>query len=136
MVYRSIPTGIPISGPVDLETLSVAWHVSDDPNEPGSCLKHLYELIRPSLDTLVELSIVDHDPDSALTATAPHFLDLRRLRGRPCHDMRKVTYKTYGPDAEALFAFADVFPNLIELDVTIAGKGDMLGVAWSVRTYY
>ena len=52
----------PTAGLAGLEKLSIIWAADDNPNEPGSSLAHLYELIRPTLNTLVELRI-DNDPE-------------------------------------------------------------------------
>ena len=51
--------GPPMEGLAGLEKLSICWDVEDMPNRPGSSLARLYEFIRPTLTTLVELRIGD-----------------------------------------------------------------------------
>jgi hypothetical protein len=54
--------GLPTAGLAGLEKLFISWNMNDNPNELGSSLAHLYELIRPSLTTLVKLRI-DNEPE-------------------------------------------------------------------------
>lgn len=49
--------GPPAVGLPGLEKLSMGWNAKDNPNEPRSSLAHLYELIWPTLTTLVELRL-------------------------------------------------------------------------------
>jgi hypothetical protein len=49
--------GPPMAGLTGLERLSIVWNANDNPNELESSLAHLYELIRPTLTTLVELRL-------------------------------------------------------------------------------
>ena len=49
--------GPPTAGLAGLEKLSIGWFAYDNSNEPGIAVAHLYELIRPSLTTLIELYI-------------------------------------------------------------------------------
>jgi hypothetical protein len=49
--------GPPTAGLAGLEKLSISWDAYDNPNEQRSSLAHLYELIRPTLTTLVKLKI-------------------------------------------------------------------------------
>jgi hypothetical protein len=43
-----------------LENLSIRWNRNDHDDQPGSAYDHLYDLIRPSLSTLVNLQINHH----------------------------------------------------------------------------
>jgi hypothetical protein len=53
--------GPPMAGLAGLRKLSIRWYAYDNPNElgdlSGNLLAHLYELIRPTFATLVELRI-------------------------------------------------------------------------------
>jgi len=73
-ITRKPVEGLPTAGLSGLERLCITWRAYDNPNEPGSSLAHLYELIRPSLTTLVVLT-VDNMPESdGLSVSDLHLL--------------------------------------------------------------
>ena len=73
---------------------------------------HVYDLIRPSFSTLVELEIY---PDSVqFGSMAIDLLPLRPAGGT----LRKFVYKA-GFDPEMLDTIPDVFPHLTTLELTV-----------------
>lgn len=100
--------GLPTEGPRGLEKLSITWRIDDDPNKPGSAKAHLYELIRPSLPTLVELKL-DNEPGPDLD------LSLLRAAGDTLHTFE---CRLRSSDESILETIAEIFPRLTKLSVT------------------
>jgi hypothetical protein len=124
---------LPVTGPADLETASIEWHVIDDPQHHGSSAAHLYEFIRPSLNTFTHLEIVHIDPQAPLE-DAP-FLDFRPL-GPTCDSLRSLKYTTYSRSSKALDAIAEMFPNLVNLGIIYQGIYRGQWAVWTVRFFF
>jgi len=90
-----------------LEKLTIYWDADDNPKEPRSSLAHLYELIRPSLTTLVELKINPFD-----------VFDLQLLK--PAADtLRTFEYTIVGgADESILDTIPAILPHLTKLSIT------------------
>ena len=104
--------GPPTAGLAGLEKLSIIWKVDDNPNEPGSSLAHLYELIRPSLTTLVKLAI-----QNSVSVFRGDF-DLRLLK--PAADtLRTFDYTLQSTaDDSMLDTIPEILPHLTKLSIT------------------
>jgi hypothetical protein len=102
--YTPVVEGPPTAGLTGLEKLSISWNANDNPNEPGSSLAHLYELIRPTLDTLVNLRIDIDD------------FDLQLLK--PTADtLRTFEYTLQSADESILDTIPAILPNLTKLSI-------------------
>jgi hypothetical protein len=102
--------GPPTVGLAGLEKLSITWCAYDNPNEPGSSLAHLYELIRLTLTTLVELRI-DNMPDGLLGD-----FDLQILK--PSGDtLRLFEYTLQSVDESILDTIPTILPHLTKLSI-------------------
>ena len=103
--------GPPTAGLAGLEKLSIIWKAVNNPNEPGSSLAHLYELIRPSLTTLVKLRI-----ENRLPAFRGAF-DLQLLK--PAADtLRTFDYTLQSADDSILDTIPEILPHLTKLSIT------------------
>ena len=100
--YGSLANGQPVSGPEGLASLSVKWHVTDG-QDLGSAMSHLYEFLRPSLDTLTCLELDDYP-----------ILELRVL-GPACTSLRKLKYTTYSRSPQVLETVVEMFPHVTDL---------------------
>jgi hypothetical protein len=95
------------AGLAGLERLSINWDVYDNPNEPGSSLAHLYELIRPTLTTLVKLRINNSYNND---------FDLQLLK--PAADtLRTFKYILQGVDESILDTIPTILPHLTKLTI-------------------
>jgi hypothetical protein len=120
----------PISGRAGLETFHIKWNLANyDPEEPENPAAFLYELLRPSLDTLVSLTL-----DIGVNSKAAE-LDLRLLK--PAHKtLRIFSYKVMDqPDCQALQIVSDMFPHIVELSLLWSSEGDPRPI-YKVGTYY
>ena len=99
--------GPPTTGLTGLEKLSIGWNAHDNSNEPGSSLAHLYEFIRPTLTTLVELKM-----DNGLLGD----FDLQLLK--PAADtLRTFKYTLLSADENILYTIPAILPRLIKLSI-------------------
>ncbi|KAF9479390.1 hypothetical protein BDN70DRAFT_932634 [Pholiota conissans] len=105
VVERSRPIGL-----TGLKKLDIRWNIGDNPNEAGSSLAHLYELLRPSLATLVELRI-DVDPQYLLPD-----LDLQLLAPAG-GSLRIFEYSLQHRDESILDTIPVIFPHLTKLTI-------------------
>ena len=102
--------GPPTLGLPGLEKLSITWYAYDNPNEPGSSLAHLYELIRPTLTTLVKLRIDN------LSDKRPNDFDLQILK--PSADtLRSFEYTLQSVDESILDTIPTILPHLKKLSI-------------------
>ena len=99
--------GPPTAGLVGLEKLSIGWHAYDNSNEPGSSLAHLYELIRPTLTTLVELKM-----DNGFLGD----FDLQLLKPA-AHTLRTFEYTLLSADESILNTIPAILPHLTKLSI-------------------
>ncbi|KAJ3494050.1 hypothetical protein NLJ89_g10891 [Agrocybe chaxingu] len=106
----TVVEGPPAAGVTGLEKLSISWFVNDNPNKLGSSLAHLYELIRPSLTTLVKLRI-DNEPEKF-----GGDIDLQFLKpaGRT---LRTFEYTLQSSDESVLDTIPEIFPHLTTLSI-------------------
>ena len=117
--------GPPTVGLAGLKKLSVGWYADDNTNEPGSSLAHLYELIRPTLTTLVHLTI-----DNGLL---PYVFDLHLLK--PAADtLRTFYYTLQGDDESILDTIPAILPHLTNLTIIWINLFEMRSIPWKVRT--
>ena len=95
----------------DIQTLSLSsLGVYDNSNEPGSSLAHLYELIRPSLTTLVKLRIDN------LSDEHRNDFDLQILK--PSADtLRSFEYTLQSVDEGILDTIPTILPYLTKLSI-------------------
>ncbi|KAF9479386.1 hypothetical protein BDN70DRAFT_993517 [Pholiota conissans] len=98
------------AGLTGLRKFSTNWLLVDNPDEPGSSLAHLYELVRSSLTTLVELRL-DIDPENLL----PDF-DLQLLKPAG-HTLRTFEYSLQHRDESILYLIPTIFPLLTKLSI-------------------
>jgi len=102
----------PLKGPLTaglagLEKLSIGWFTNDNSNEPGIAVAHLYELIRPTLTTLVELKIEHWLYDD---------FDLQILK--PCtNTLRTFEYTLQTDDESILDTIPVLLPHLTKLSI-------------------
>lgn len=98
-------------------------------------MKYLYSFLEPSLDTLRCLSVLDHDNYRVTRpSTDAPVLDFREIRP-PCTQMQKFTYKTAHMDVQTIGIFAEMFPNLISLDISFATYTAFISSApWTVSS--
>jgi hypothetical protein len=108
-----IPIGPLVAGPTGLEKLSIAWRANED--EPGSSLARLYEIIRPSLSTLVSLGLA-YEHEFAYEHECED-LDLQLLRpaGRT---LRTFEYAFPSSDTGILDTISEIFPHLNKLSIS------------------
>ena len=130
-VEGSVASGPRVAGPADLESASIEWHVSDDPQDPNSSAAHLYEFLRPSIGTLSRLEIVHRDSDDKTGSGTAQFLDFRQF-GPPCVSVRNLKYTTYSRSPKALEAVAEMFPNLVTLSIIFDWTNDRMCAVWTV----
>ena len=99
--------GPPTAGLVGLEKLSISWYAYDDPNKPGGSLAHLYELIRPTLTTLVKFRINNASEDE---------FDLQLLKPST-ETLRMFEYTLQGVDESILYTIPAILPHLTKLSI-------------------
>ena len=121
--------GPPTAGIAGLEKLSINWHVYDYQNEPGNSLAHLYEFIRPTLTTLVELRIFN-EPGSLLPD-----LDLQLLKPA-AHTLRTFEYTLQSNDESVLDTIPVIFPNLTKLSINWENTFTIHSVLWKACTNF
>ncbi len=102
--------GQPTIGLSGLEKLSVRWNRSDHDDQPGSAYDHLYDLVRPSLSTLLDLEI-DHCP----YIHGPNF-DLQFLKPAG-NTLRSFRYWVVSDDQSIFDHIPVLFPHLNKLDI-------------------
>ena len=107
--WRSVE-GPPTPGLAGLEKLSIVWCANDTLNKPGTSLAHLYEFIRPTLTTLVELEIV-FENDQFIGD-----LDLQLLKPA-ANTLRTFKYTLQSPDESVFDSIAAIFPHLSRLSI-------------------
>jgi len=99
--------GQPTIGLSGLEKLSVIWNRSDHDDQPGSAHDHLYNLVWPSLSTLVDLRIEN----------SPGFnFDLQLLKPAG-NTLRSFRFLVVSDDQSILDRIPVLFPHLIKLDI-------------------
>lgn len=126
----SVASGPPIPGPEGMESISVDWYVSDNPDEPGSSMAHLSEFLRPSLRTLTCLEIRDYDRyGQSINFSTLDFRDVG-----PSSLLHTLKYSTLFnlTSNEPLKAIGEMFPNLIYLRVEYETYGDIEWPVWTV----
>jgi hypothetical protein len=123
----------PFPGPAGLNGCGIEWHVRDDAS-PRRMVEYLYAFIQPSLDNLQRLSILDYDHhrDGEPPATPSPVFDLRGLQP-PCTRMRKFECTTTSQDTQVLAIFAEMFPDLTNLNVCFDGYRRYRWAVWTVR---
>ena len=116
--------GAPTAGLSGLEKLFVRWNpYGKPPNESGSSLAHLYELIRPTLTTLVELRIDNSSDDD---------FDLQLLK--PCTDtLRTFEYTLQSADESILEAIPVILPHLTKLSIKWENSYTDHSILWKAR---
>ena len=103
--------GLPTACLAGLKKLSIDWYADDSLSEPGSSLYHLYEFIRPTLTTLVELSIEIAAVDRFIGD-----LDLQLLK--PAADtLRTFKYTLQSADESILDTIPAILPHLSKLSI-------------------
>jgi hypothetical protein len=106
---RDLLKGPPMAGLAGLEKLSIRWYANDNTNEAGRSLAHLYELIRPTLTTLVELRIV-------IVSEGLGGFDLQILK--PSADtLRTFEYSFQSADESILDTISTILPHLRKLSI-------------------
>ena len=88
------------------------WHACDNPNEPGSSLVHLYELIQPKLTTLVELRL-------RINVIRTRTYDVFDLQlPKPVADtLRTFEYRPQSADESILDSIPAILPHLTKLSI-------------------
>lgn len=124
-VYAPVESS-PTEGIAGLKKLSIVWTIGDSPNEPGSSVDHLYHLIRPSLNTLVELKI-ENSPEEV----GPD-LDLRLLTNAG-ETLRVFDYTMQHLDETVLDTIPEIFPQLQKLTLAWSNTTDEHSLLWKVR---
>ena len=115
-----------VTGPPRLKTLSVKLCVFKSQSQNSSLSfsvsnnAHVYDLIRPSFSTLVELEIY---PGSVVVDLLP----LRPVGST----LRKFVYGGNGFDPDILDTISDVFPHLTTLELTVWNRSR--DFRWKVR---
>jgi hypothetical protein len=120
--------GPPTPGLSGLKKLSISWFINDNPDEAGSSLTYLYALIRPSLSTLVELSINYDSHEEYLGGD----FDLKFWK--PAGETLRVFKYTLQPDEGVLEAIPEIFPHLIKLSIKWENIPSGRSVLWKVRS--
>lgn len=120
--------GPPTPGLSGLKKLSIGWFINDNPDEAGSSLTYFYGLIRPSLSTLVELSI-NYDPHDEYLGGD---FDLKFLK--PAGETLRVFKYTLQPDESILEVIPEIFPHLIKLSIKWENIPSGRSVLWKVRS--
>ena len=93
-----------------LKKISITWNMNDYARQPGSAHTHLYELIRPSLETLVDLHLDDH-----LFKLGTDFdLQLLKPAGKT---LRSFKYFLASNDEGILDTIPGYFPHLTSLSL-------------------
>ena len=117
--------GPPTAGLSGLEKLSIHWNLYDNQREPGSSSTHLYNLIRPSLTTLVELRIT-RLPEQLLVN-----FDLRLLQ--PAGDtLRVLQWFVPSHDESILDIVPEILPNLVTLKIEWSKRFVWQSALWKV----
>ncbi len=117
--------GPPTAGLSGLENLAISWYLNDSSNAPGSSCAHLYEFVRPSLTTLVELKI-EYMPEEQY----PDF-DLRLLKSAG-HTLRVFEYHLQSNDESILHTIPEIFPHLTKLTIVWENLFTDHSILWKV----
>ena len=119
----------PTAGLAGLEKLSIIWNVDDNPNEPGSSLAHLYELIRPTLTTLVKLRIYNEPGEICGD------FDLQLLK--PTADtLRTFEYTLQSADEGILDTIPAILPHLTKLSIKWDNLFMTHSILWKACTIF
>lgn len=102
--------GPPIVGLPGLKKLSIIWKVDDADEQPGSAHRSLYDLIQPSLSTLIDLCINDRPLRAGFN------LDLRLLEPAG-HNLQTFEYSFRSLDESVLYTIPVLFPHLSKLKI-------------------
>ena len=102
--------GPPIVGLPGLKKLSVVWKIDDAAEQPGSAHRYLYDLIRPSLSTLIDLCIKDRPLRPGIN------FDLRLLEPAG-YNLQTFEYSFKSLDDSVLYAIPVIFPYLSKLKI-------------------
>jgi len=113
--------GPPLIGPSDLQKLSIIWETS---SHIFAACAQLYELIRPSLTTLVELQI-----NSSSEELANFDLHLLKPAG---NTLRIFFFAPRRADERIFHDIPDVFPNLTHLAIIF--KDPPSSALWAVSS--
>ena len=116
--------GPPTAGLTGLEKLSIRWYAEDNPNEPGSSLAHLYELIRPTLTTLVKFRI-DFCGNFDLQLLKPSAVTLRSFE-----------YTLQSADEGILDTIPAILPHLTKLKITWGYSFKEHSILWKACTIF
>jgi hypothetical protein len=128
-MYYGPVEGPPTAGLAGLEKLSIFWNAEDNPDEPGSSLAHLYELIRPTLTTLVKLRI-DMKPDELLGD-----FDLQLLK--PTADtLRTFEYTLQSADESILDIIPAILPHLTNISIESKHSFMNHSILWKACTIF
>ncbi|KIM87420.1 hypothetical protein PILCRDRAFT_814941 [Piloderma croceum F 1598] len=121
----------PFSGPAGLNSCNIEWRARDDAS-PRRMVEYLYTFIHPSLGNLRHLSILDYDHhrNGAPPATPSPIFDLRGLHPA-CTRMRKFACTTTSQDTQVLAVFAEMFPDLTNLNVCFDGYRRYRWAVWT-----
>ena len=120
----------PTAGLTGLEELTIAWYVDDSLIEPGSSLAHLYEFIRPTPTTLVELRI-----EIATAYGCIGDLNLQLLK--PAADtLRTFEYTLQSADESILDTIPVILPHLSKLSIRWVNYYAQHSVLWKACTIY
>jgi len=117
--------GPPAAGLSGLENLAITWNLDDSSNALGSSCAHLYEFIRPSLTTLVDLKI-EYTPAEQVPD-----LDLRLLRSAG-HTLRVFEYTLQRNDESILHTIPEIFPHLTKLTILWENSFTEQSILWKV----
>ncbi|KAG6827274.1 hypothetical protein H0H92_012510 [Tricholoma furcatifolium] len=118
----SVVEGLPVEGISSLEKLSIQWRADDNPSIPGSSVDHLYHLIRPSLQTLIELELINIPETTAVD------LDIRVLRDAG-QTLQALSWMTLNHD-DILDTIPEIFPRLIKLALKWYRNEDRHSLRW------
>ena len=117
--------GPPAAGLSGLESLAIIWNLNDSSDALGSSCAHLYEFIRPSLTTLVDLKI-EYTPEEQ----SPDF-DLRLLKSAG-HTLRVFEYTLQSNDESILHTIPEIFPYLTKLTIVWENLFTDHSILWKV----
>ena len=115
--------GPPTAGLAGLEKLSIVWRAEDILNKPGTSLAHLYEFIRPTLTTLVELEIL-FENDELIGD-----LDLQLLKPA-ANTLRTFKYALRSSDESVFDTIPAIFPHLSKLSLSWENLDTIYCIPW------
>ncbi|KAG6827709.1 hypothetical protein H0H92_010710, partial [Tricholoma furcatifolium] len=124
----SLIEGPPVEGISSLEKLRIEWYADDDPNVPGNSADHLYHLIRPSLQTLVELKVENYPETGGVD------LDIRLLSDAG-KTLRVFDWTMLNHDeAIQVDAIPEIFPRLTKLVLEWRRNEDEHSLRWKMMS--